>query len=241
MSDINIIKPYKIRARGIYEWKRFEAVRMEISVGQEYHEGLKIEAAMDWAKNNFKRIILLIGDAPQRHNMIFDHDFSEEEAFKNSISEGDKWLERNKHLFSKDTEIARWQHFLDDSRYMDTLRQCWALYRGDKKFKTVVQDNIKDTWRRKIAREPEIAAREEEFFQISEKYLLEETAVFALAYKDYPYVSAYPGSYNKMWAMFVDKHFEGMPEGLSHAHCIRLCINRRKGYKNHEKPSGEHS
>ena len=58
-------------------------------------------------------------------------------------------------------------------------------------------------------------------------YLIEETAVFALIYRDIPGLSAYPGSFGDLWQMFLDNPPEGPLSGLANAHCLRIDFSRR--------------
>jgi hypothetical protein len=98
---------------------------------------------------------------------------------------------------------------------------CWsALSRR----REAVRQGCEDFWVRQNYPECE----KDRFIAHSTTYLLEETAVFALAYKELGGISAYPGNFLDMLQMFVDREGEDFPEGLSYAHYIRLGFEKRK-------------
>lgn len=214
---------YKIRARKISSCEDLPSLcRMEISVGQDYHEGEKLKTAIDWAKNKFDRNVILLGDLPQRYNIAFDKDLEINQAASLSIKNGDEWLERNGHLLSG-FEVYRWDYFLSHSDYSKVRSTVESLFDNHLQFRTSLMGSIDEIWKRKNLPE----SRKEEFYNISQTYLLEETAVFAMAYKMFKGISAYPGSFLELWSCFLNNAPEGL-EGLGNAHCIRLNFNRKR-------------
>ncbi len=214
---------YKVRARGKWDWREFDTVRLEISVGQPYHEGGKLKAATDWAKENFKNKVLILGDAPQRYNMMFTQGISEDEAYKLSLKTGDEWLERNKE-FLNDIKITRWDEWKAHADYKETYKQVIKIYNTNKQFYTALQNAISEIWIRRYIDKYDKKA----FFAMSEEYLLEETSVFAVAYYTIGGISAYPGDFLELWEMFIEAEGEETPKGLKNAHCTRLCFQRKK-------------
>jgi tRNA-dependent cyclodipeptide synthase len=219
MLDIN----YKVRARSKWAWRAFDTVRMEISVGQDYHEDEKLKSSMDWARENFKERFIILGDTTQRYNIMFTHGADEKTAHAISKEKGDAWLERNARYLDGVT-ITRWDDWKDSSRYVETHKKVMELYENNIDFRQAVKQGCEDFWVRQSYPELE----KQRFLNHSTIYLLEETAVFALAYSELGGISAYPGNFLDMLQMFVDKSIGEFPLGLSKAHYIRLGFERRK-------------
>lgn len=214
---------YKIRARGKVNWRLFDTVRLEISVGKSYHEGAKLAATLEWARNNFDRQVIILGDAPQRFNIMFEGNFSESEAYRMALVKGDVWLQKYAHLLTG-IDVTRWDEWKNANSYNEIHRAVIKLYDTDLKFRNALQEAIRDVWDRKYYSYQHKAR----FFDFSEQYLLEETAVFAVAYETLGGVSAYPGDFLELWEMFIDSQSPVVPKGLTKAHCTRLCFNRKK-------------
>ena len=216
---------YKVRARGNADWRAFDTVRMEISVGQPYHEGAKLEAALEWAGKNFRRTVLIIGDLPQRYNLMFEAGLSATDAAAKAKRMGDLWLQRNALTLARwpDFEITRWEDWKRHPDYLNTRWQVGRLYRDNERFRASMIDALTAKFKRG-GYDPD---RFEEFKKLSTNYLLEESAVFAIAYNELRGISVYPGSFLEMWDMFVGREVPGAPEGFQYAHCARLQFEKK--------------
>ncbi|PZQ46340.1 MAG: hypothetical protein DI551_05340 [Micavibrio aeruginosavorus] len=214
---------YKVRCYGDHPRASFDTVRMEISVGQEYHEGQKLVAAMDWAKRHFDRIVLIVGDRIQGYNIAFKEGVNLIQAFEKATKKGDEWIERNQSIIA-DAEITRWSDWLSHPEYAMNRAAVGRLYAENEEFRNAVRENIKGVWERRFP----VQAQDQRFLALSEQFVLEETAVFACAYKDLKGVSAYPGDFSKTWSMFKDSEIPHAPEGLKYSHCLRLQFRRRE-------------
>lgn len=214
---------YKVRARGLPNWKEYDNVRLEVSVGQPYHEGQKLAATMDWARSNFSLVTVIVGDLPQRYNLMIEEGLSSPDAWHRAKAAGDGWLIRNSEAL-QNVDVTRWQDWIENSRYQETLLQAKRLFLTNLDFNRAVINALNE----KFSRDDLPREKYEVFKRLSIEYLLEETAVFAVAYRELKGVSAYPGSFLEMWSMFLDKEIPEAPEGLRYAHCIRLQYERRK-------------
>ncbi|MEC9245487.1 MAG: tRNA-dependent cyclodipeptide synthase [Pseudomonadota bacterium] len=219
MSDIE----YKLRARSKWDWRSFDTVRMEISIGQPYHEGAKLALAMNWARENFRRVVVIIGDSPQRYNLMFRTGFAETNAERLARGAGDAWIERNQILLHG-IEITRWNEWKADLAYLPNRAAISQLYQANAEFRQSIHGAIQEFIERRSMGEND----RKRFFVLSEQYLLEETAVFATAYGALGGISAYPGDFLKLWEMFIDLDDPSIPVGLTKAHCVRLAFNRMK-------------
>lgn len=122
-----------------------------------------------------------------------------------------------------DFEIYRWDAWKRSKNYFSDLHKVRTLYNTNAEFRDAIDEAINEIWvRRDISPD-----RKEEFFTLSKDYLLEETAAFSIIYDTFKGVSAYPGSFQEMWKMFIGSDVPGAPEGLKHSHCLRIDFSRR--------------
>ncbi len=212
-------KTYKVRARGMPEWRDHHTVRLEISVGQSYHEGSKLEAALQWAHKNFENVYILLGDSIQHYNLMFELGLSKDEAFTQAIKAGDEWLARHAAALNNfKPTITRWGDWKAAPSYFSVKRSIDKLYEQNHEF----SEAVRDAFIGKFVRNDYPEERFDLFQQLSVEYLLEETAIFAVAYEQLGGISAYPGTYLEMLSMFVNQDVEGAPPGLKRAKCVRL-------------------
>ena len=197
--------------------------RMEISIGQPYHEGEKLRLALDWARNNYKQTIILLGDTQQRFNIAFREGLEINQALKVAYDRGIEWVDRNKSIIG-DIEVISWNYFLNHPNFLNTKQAVLDLLDNGSEFQVNLEDAVLDFYERSGVS----SSQRDEFMSISREYLIEETAGLAIAYKEYQGFSAYPGSFFDMWGCFIGKKTPKGLEGLSNAHCVRLCFNRRK-------------
>lgn len=217
MSDIR----YKIRARSKWDWRSFDTVRMEISVGQPYHEGEKFAVAMDWARENFKNIVLIVADTSQRFNVMYHSGCTEQKATEISLQSGADWINRNKqHLYG--SQITRW----DDWKKGDYILNRAAvsrLYAEDSVFhETITQAMAEFSTRHKIGE-----SDMKRYLNLTEQYFLEETAVFATAFDKIGGISAYPGTFLETWEACILSNNPLIPKGLKKAQWARLTFEKR--------------
>ncbi len=200
-------------------------LRLEISVGQPYHEGEKFRCTIDWAKHRYNKVVVLVNDSLQRFNYMFEEGLSEKEAHSKSLHEGTQWIARNMSAISSlpNFEIYRWDAWKRSENYFSDLHKARLLYQQNADFRAAIDQSIEDIWARKNSD----LQRKTEFFELSKNYLLEETAAFSIIYKTFKGVSAYPGSFQEMWEMFINQDIPSAPEGLKYAHCLRIDFLRR--------------
>lgn len=220
MSDIR----YKMRARKPKGFQDLPSLcRMEISIGQAYHEGEKLKLAMNWARNNYERTVILLGDTQQRFNIAFHDNLEINQALEVAYQRGQEWVNRNKSVIG-DTEIVSWNYFLNHHKFISAKKAVFNLLETNSVFRTNLDEAVSDFYKRSSVPEHD----RKRFMDASRQYLIEETAGLAIAYKEYPGFSAYPGSFFDMWGYFIGKDAPKELEGLTNAHCVRLCFNRRK-------------
>ncbi len=225
MSDID----YKLRRYSPWNWRDFDTLRLEISVGQEYHEGAKLKAATDWARANFNRVVMIVGDTVQGYNIARAGNIALREAFDIARARGDAWLARNARMI-EGFDITRWDDWLQHKDYPANRAAVDKLYETNPEFRNHIHDTIEGFQGR---HDPFMRAQDR-FVPLSKEFLLEETAVFATAYGALGGISAYPGTFLETWGMFVGREVEGAPEGLKNSHWMRLQFRRRQSDTNEE-------
>lgn len=186
---------------------------MLISVGQKYHEGGELSAAVKLADKHFAFCNIMVCDTLQRHSLKLDYPQStDEEIFSLSKKLGDEWIERNtKSLsnFAIPYTITRWDHWIAEGQYLTYHKKVCRLYNDDISYKEIVDKIAYEFLDRKNLIN---SSRHDSAFDLCVKYLLEESAVACLwvlngyKYDVYPSRSnlAMITAYNKLVQSKVD-------------------------------------
>lgn len=217
---------YKIRARGQWDFRDFDTVRMEISVGQPYHEGAKMEAAMQWAFRNFDRVVLILGDSPQRYNIMFRNGYSEENAQILARGAGDAWLKRNAD-YIQGAEITRWDDWKRKPECLINRAMVSRLYMENPAFRATILKAMDEFAQRNRIGGGDLPR----YMALTEQYLLEETAVFATAFNELGGISAYPGSFLETWESCINSTDPLIPAGLKKAHWTRITFDKALDFR----------
>jgi tRNA-dependent cyclodipeptide synthase len=234
MSDFNYppqTGAYKVVVKSGAAWRDFDTARLEISVGQPYHEGAKFEATVDWASHRFSHVIISVNDTLQRFNLIFEQGLSENRAMVSARHAGSEWIRRQRPLLSRlpGCELSRWNEWLSHPGFATALEQTGTFYEHHQGFRDAVCANIGAVWGRKLRSSS--AYKEADFprfFDLSKQYILEETAVFSLMFQERPAVDIYPGTLLFMWNLFAQGSLPGAPEGLEKGRFTRIDFQRNK-------------
>lgn len=190
MNDLSNRFEKIVKVKRACQWDSFDTARLQISVGQDYHEGEELKATLNWSKANFKKVIVCVNDTLQRHNFEF-RGLSHEEALVQSESAGREWIERNYKLLSAlpNVEIIRWNKWNRD--YLPTMQ---SRYIHNPAFKKVIDDEVIHFWNRQKERNGYNDEQFEAFAEHSTQYLIEECAVFAKMFERDKAADIYPGS-----------------------------------------------
>lgn len=188
---------YAVKVKNGRQWDAYSTARFHISVGQEYHEGEKFKATMQWAKHRFDKVIICVNDTLQRYNYVYKEGVSDSEAMMMAENAGREWLERNLPTIRAlpSCEIIRWNSWLDHSDFSSERSFVQDLYDADENVRTLISTDVMTFWkRRKVREDGETYADFEKFKAASTAYLLEETAAFFMMFKRDVAVDVYPGS-----------------------------------------------
>lgn len=216
---------YAVKVKTGASWQNFDTARLQISVGQAYHESEKLKATFNWVGQRFEKIIICANDTLQRFNFEMEG-LSAEEAFDRAESAGREWIERNiPHIRNlPNYQIHRWEDWRTREDYQQALDEVYALYNDNDEFRAAIDQNVLDFWNRQNRPLSDF----ERFKELSKSYLLEETAVFSIMYKTERAVDIYPGSTLLPSTIFQGRKIEGAPEGLGMGHFTRIDFKRNK-------------
>lgn len=226
---------YAVKVKTGASWKAFNTARLQISVGQPYHEQAKLEATLNWVKHRFDRVIICANDTLQRFNFEFEG-MSSEDAYNRSESEGREWLERNIALMRTlpSVEIYRWNHWKEQPDFQESYDKTLNLYQSNEEFRQAIDKNVMDFWDRR--KEPTLSSayKFQKFFSLSRDYLLEETAVFSMMFKKDRAMDIYPGTVLLPCTVFQGRKVTDAPEGLDLGAFTRIDFKR-----NHPRVQGQ--
>ncbi len=188
---------YAVKVKYGRGWAAHDTVRLQISVGQNYHEGEKLIATLDWAKYRFKKVIICVNDTLQRYNYLYKDGCDEKTAFELSEAAGREWIERNINIIRRlpNYEIFRWEDWRASSQFQSEYNYVLHLHAQNQYFKNMIQQDVLNFWQRLLSKEHEPSNHNfDSFQQVSTSYLLEETAAFFLMFKRDAAIDVYPGS-----------------------------------------------
>lgn len=227
------IGPYIVKVKSgqsTDKWQSFNTARIQISVGQEYHEGQKLSAVAEWAKYRFKKVNFCVNDTLQRFNIMFEEHLSEKEAQETSTRLGKEWVIRNMPIINdiSQAQIITWEEWKSRPTYPKGFLQIEWLYANNKEFHQAIEKNIEEIWKRREKFRPDIYRPDNYsgFFSLSKKYLLEEIATFSLMYDAEEAIDIYPGTTLYAATLFQGRQVEGAPTGLGKGHFCRIDFER---------------
>jgi hypothetical protein len=173
---MNISNDSHLKIRGAL-WRNYKTARLQISVGQAYHEGHHLSETVKWVCANFDKAIVCVNDTLQRYN-----EHGAEEA-------GTAWIERNKEILNSlpDVQIIRWNHWLYHPDFPDLHADVKNRYKTDAVFRDAVDHEAMSF---AVRRKPQSLGA---FMERSRAYLLEECAAFRIMFRT-PAADIYPGS-----------------------------------------------
>lgn len=211
-------------------WKSFDTIRILISVGYGRHEGERLHETLLWAKEHFKHVHLFINDTLQKYNFQFEDQLSAEAAYRIAKRSGEAWFINNReHINVPGIHTHFWDDFIDHTEYKVLLAKVEELYESIPEFKKILMDRSHNTFERRKQSQPDRynETSYDQFMTLSQAFYLEETAGFALAFRDIPGISAYEGNFMEIWNLFIDNPDPNIPQGLKNSHWAELKISSR--------------
>ncbi len=195
-----------------------------ISVGQEYHEGDKFGAALEFAHNRFDRVVVAVSDASQRYKMAIDGT-PLELADKIATAAGSAWILRQTDALDEyKPEITRW----NDWRFHPECQALQDEYRVSIEENSDLAASVEQDIDRFLAKKsPNVSlalARE-----YCRAFLIEELAVHTLQAKAYGGVRLYPGQQLHTKQLIRENTALPVPDGLNRQRFQSIRLVRRNG------------
>lgn len=190
---------------------------MPISVGQNYHEGAKLEAALKCMNKNFKEVVIIVGDTIQRYTHAAHQNKTHEELFGFAETEGDKWLERNSSIIkaslTKPYKLVRWEHYSKHHKFSHYLSLVEDYYQsGDSEYKFAFEKDTKDFLQRAGRADANLASNS---VALCLQYLKEECTCMCLwAEEEGCDFLAYPYGINNVFRATYKKFIKGPYNGI---------------------------
>lgn len=229
--------PYVVKVKSeksADKWQDFDTARLQISVGQEYHEGDKMVATLDWLRSRFPFSQICVNDTLQRFNLMFEDNLGLPEALKISRERGQIWAQKygDESKRHESSEIIHWDFWLGQSDYTVTRDMINDIYRDHEEFRNLISQNIEDIWARRRVKKPEIYTDERyhEFFALSCEYLLEEISVFSMMFENRRAIDIYPGTTIFAATILQGRTIPGAPSGLGKGHFCRIDFSRNHSF-----------
>jgi len=204
---------HSVRVKTGAGWRSHSRVRLLISVGQNYHEGAKLQAVVAWLNRNptVRDVHVSVNGFLQRHNLIAAG-LPADEAGAQALASETAWIERNAGILAEIKTagwfMTRWRDWLDRPDFAARLTAL-ANYAAEQEAKNaaraarglsplVTLDDVIDQdatgfASRKVDRNAD-PIRYERLAAHSRDYVREELAVFAMQAEELPAAEVYPGS-----------------------------------------------
>ena len=182
---------YKVTASR-NERKDIQTARLNISVGQPYHEGEKFLSLCEWVSRHFNKCVVNMCDSLQRHNLEAMN-ISSKQAHSMALANGDAWIERNRNAIESlpNVSIVRWDDWRKGAYWDYAVERANHLYEGDLDFRDIVDGTAqKFISKRDFNSQAEL----ENATLYSKRYIMEEVA-FALVSSFDDVADIYPGTY----------------------------------------------
>ena len=177
---------YKVFIKGKSTWQGHKIARLQISMGNPKQDGEKLLAMTEWAAARFDRVIFIISDTLQRHNIALRHGVSIKDAHEIAMIGGHQWMERNKKAIDAVPQriVTLWDDWLAHPEYSASRLELNELYAKDQ----VLQEAVAaKAFRFCKSHDPVAMATSTEF-------LLEEIAAIAIMLRT-PAADFYAGTW----------------------------------------------
>jgi len=224
---------YSVRVKNGAGWRQFGRVRLMISVGQDYHEGKKLLAVVNWINRNpsIKAVHVSVNDLLQRHNYLAAG-MSETEAANVALAEGSLWLGRNEGILAEikaEKTCTRWKDWLARPDFENVHQALLGYEQTDAAFADLIATDACSLAERKAKRGEPVP---DGFVDHSQKYVEEEMTVFAMQAAELPAAEVYPGtnlSAARYLSALAPAVKEALPERirpLAYRHFTRIDFDR---------------
>ena len=207
---------YKVFVKDKGLWQGHDTARLQISVGNPKHDGDKFFALTEWAAARFEKVILIVSDTLQRHNLSFYRDMNAAEAYQYSLDMGNYWLQKNQNAINllPNKIVTRWNDWFYDPAYAGARNIIQMQFETNERLRATVETKALEFSSRHFGLSNPQAV------QVSVNYILEELAAFSLMFSRERAIDVYPGS----WFIDIIEVLAISNTQLADAFCSAECL-----------------
>ncbi len=155
----------------------FDRCLYGVSVGATNKKIEDILEGYRWARANFQRCCILLGDSLYRFTIQIQRNISSEEAARIAFTSGQKLVEQVFSRLPCIPEIIRCSDILANPRFSEYLHEIQALYEINHTFRESL-NNDAQTFVRRQEKKERLAISVSDAVEIATSYLIEEIAVY---------------------------------------------------------------
>lgn len=211
---------YKVFIKGKSTWQGHKMARLQISMGNPKQDGEKLLAMTEWAASRFQRVVFIISDTLQRHNIALRYGVGMKEAHEIALIGGHQWMERNKKAIESVPQriVTLWDDWLAHPEYAASRRELNELHAKDQ----VLQEAVAaKAFRFCKSHDPVVMATSTEF-------LLEEIAAIAIMLRT-PAADFYAGSWlNEIYAAIARLPASELMDGFKEIYFTEVDFKRNQ-------------
>jgi tRNA-dependent cyclodipeptide synthase len=183
--------PYKVCVKDKNTWSDHHTARLQISLGNPKQDGIKMLTLTQWAAARFDKVIFIVSDTLQRHNLALRHGISLADAHDLALTQGHEWMARNKDAINSvpNRVVTVWDEWLARPAFAATRQEIDAVYDSNAAFKEAVVAKARQFSSRHDPQYGEAA------LETSIEYILEEMAAFGIMFKETQAADFYAGTW----------------------------------------------
>jgi hypothetical protein len=194
------------------------------------HDGPSLEAIVHWvnSETQFDKIVVGLSDTLNRHTLQNEYSLTPLEAHEKCRALGDQWIARNiktLHKLNKPFRFIRWDDwFANGIQDISFYNMFYTnLYNQDVILNSALNKDIFSFFKRRYNKSPlELPTY---FIENSQKYLLEELAVYSRIFKEIGECSViYPAKQLNMLKVIRNGDVQGIPNTIENSTHIKLSL-----------------
>lgn len=208
----------KAKIKSAPKWKEYKTCSLGISLQSQNHVGEKLAAMVDWINGtrHFERCVVDLSDTLHRHNFALQGGLSLDAAHEKALHIGNQWLKDNQKILDRLSipyEIVRWDHWLTHPRLFESRKAFDAAFLADQEFRDALLRDVGHFLER--SQRQSFKGASPAAVKHSLEYLLEELAVHALFFEQYPCATIYPGRQQESFRLVREGHVRNVPQGMT--------------------------
>lgn len=208
----------KAKVKNAPKWKEYKTCSLGISLQSPNHVGEKLAAMVDWVNStgHFERCVVDLSDTLHRHNLSVLHNVPLAAAHKMAADLGNEWLDSNRKILDQldiPCEVVRWDHWLPHADLAANRKAFDNAFERDENFRNALLRDVGHFFERTQGKSLENVPDSE--IKLSMEYLLEELAVHAIFFKEYPCATIYPGRQQESFRLVREGLVADVPKGMT--------------------------